>query len=140
MAAFTVIASIAFYIVFIIGLVIRVNKRNKDLHRQTQYKLSDAELFKMMTAANHFISSQQLASSTSLTLKEASAKLQYLSMQKVIRKFNNSKDQPGLIHRTLFVRWNQSIGDRHDSPESGTPSQDGVFFQRRLLRLLLLEA
>lgn len=93
MAAFTVVASIAFYMVFIIGLVVRVNKRNKDFHRQSQYKLTDAELFKMMTAANHFISAQQLATATALSLKEASAKLQHLSTQKVIRKFNNSKDQ-----------------------------------------------
>ena len=82
-----IVAGTFLYIGGILGLVYWAAKRRKKTHAETQYKFSDAEIFKLMTKSNHFLTAEQLAAMSPLTEKEAKARLMHLSMQRVIRRF-----------------------------------------------------
>lgn len=85
-----VILGLILYFLFIIGIVYWAKNRLKGQHALSQHKLSDADLFKMMTQANHFLTVEQLEASSSLTKKEAKARLQHLGYQGVLRSYYDS--------------------------------------------------
>lgn len=85
-----VILGLVLYFLFIIGIVYWAKNRLKGQHALSQHKLSDADLFKMMTQANHFLTVEQLEASSSLTKKEAKARLQHLGYQGVLRSYYDS--------------------------------------------------
>lgn len=80
------------YIAFIIGIVVFALNKAKIAHAESQHKLSDAELFKLMAKANHFLTAEQLVNLSTLTLKEAKARLVHLAMQGVLRRFQRGMD------------------------------------------------
>lgn len=85
-----VILGLILYFLFIIGIVYWAKNRLKGQHAESQHKLSDAELFKMMTQANHFLTVEQLEASSSLTKKEAKARLTHLGYQRVLSSYYDS--------------------------------------------------
>jgi hypothetical protein len=61
----------------------------KNQYQKSKHKLLDADLFQLMTRANHFLTAEQLATVSDLNKKEADSRLTYLSMQKIVRKFQD---------------------------------------------------
>lgn len=78
------------YMLFIAGVVYWSKNRLKGKHAATQHKLSDADLFKMMTQANHFLTVEQLVAASSLDKKEAKARFVHLGLQGVLRTYYDS--------------------------------------------------
>lgn len=87
------------YMAFVVWLVIWIKTKWKKAHAETQYKITDAEIFKMMTKANHFLSEEQLAAVTDLTDKEAKARLMHLAMQGVITRFHDASGMRGSVYQ-----------------------------------------
>lgn len=85
-----IIGGFVLYLLFIIGIVYWAKNRLKGQHAGSQHKLSDADLFKMMTQANHFLTVEQLVASSSLDKKEAKARLMHLGYQGVLRSYYDS--------------------------------------------------
>jgi predicted permease len=56
-------------------------------HKSTQHKFSDAEVFRVMSNANHFITAKQLAAISTLSEKEARTRLSYLAIFGVLHQF-----------------------------------------------------
>jgi predicted transcriptional regulator len=81
------------YVAGMIGLVYWATNRWRASHAATQYKFSDAEVFKLMARANHFLTEKQLAAASPLTEKEAKARLMHLSIQRVLRRFYDGTGQ-----------------------------------------------
>lgn len=61
----------------------------KSQYKKSKHKFSDADVFKLMARANHFLTAQQLAAVSDLNKKEAANRLAYLSTQGIIRKFQD---------------------------------------------------
>lgn len=61
----------------------------KSQYKKSKHKFSDADVFKLMARANHFLTAQQLAAVSDLNKKEAANRLAYLSSQGIIRKFQD---------------------------------------------------
>lgn len=61
----------------------------KSQYQKSKHKFSDADVFKLMARANHFLTAQQLAAVSDLNKKEAANRLAYLSTQGIIRKFQD---------------------------------------------------
>lgn len=89
MKGLAIILGITVYIAFIVWIVWWSRKRIKKKHAESQHKLSDAELFKIMTEANHFITVEQLTTVSSLTPKEAKSRLMYLAMDRIIFRYSD---------------------------------------------------
>jgi len=71
-------------------ILIRAIKRHyRKNYRKTKHKISDATIFKLMGKANHFLSEEQLAAVSSLTLKEARKHLMHLSLEGSIKRFQD---------------------------------------------------
>jgi len=90
MTAGLIIGFQALYMCFVVALVFWLRNRWKKAHAESQHKISDADLFKLMTRTNHFITPNQLASTTALTVKEAKARLMHLSTQRVLTRYYNN--------------------------------------------------
>jgi len=87
------------YIGGIIGLVYWASNRWRKSHAATQYKFSDAEIFKLMTRSNHFLTEKQLAAVSPLTEEEAKARLMHLSIQRILRRFYDGTGQKGSVYQ-----------------------------------------
>jgi hypothetical protein len=87
------------YFLLITGLVYWVKNRVKRQHAESQHKLSDADLFKMMTQANHFLTVEQLIASSSLDKKEARARLMHLASHRVLRSYYDSSGTGNAIYQ-----------------------------------------
>jgi len=85
-----VILGFVLYFLFIWAIVYWSKNRLKGQHAESQHKLSDADLFKMMTQANHFLTVEQLVASSSLTEKEAKHRLMHLGLQRVLSSYYDS--------------------------------------------------
>lgn len=96
---FFIIFGVTAYIAFIVWLVIWMQNRWKKLHAESQHKISDAEIFKLMTQANHFLTPDQLAEISSLTKKEAKGRLMHLSIQKVIRRYYDASGRNAQVYQ-----------------------------------------
>ena len=76
---------------FLIFLIVYLSQQYLEKeHKRTQHKFSDAAIFKAMSVSNHFMTSKQLATISSLTDKEAKKRMQYLTMHKALRAYMNS--------------------------------------------------
>ncbi|CAA6804009.1 MAG: Unknown protein [uncultured Aureispira sp.] len=93
------IIGVILYFLFIIGIVYWAKNRLKGQHAESQHKLSDADLFKMMTQANHFLTVEQLVASSSLNKKEAKARLTHLGYQGVLRSYYDSSGTGNAIYQ-----------------------------------------
>lgn len=93
------IIGVILYFLFIIGMVYWAKNRLKGQHAESQHKLSDADLFKMMTQANHFLTVEQLVASSSLNKKEAKARLTHLGYQGVLRSYYDSSGTGNAIYQ-----------------------------------------
>lgn len=94
-----VILSFVLYFLFIWAIVYWSKNRLKGQHAESQHKLSDADLFKMMTQANHFLTVEQLVASSSLNEKEAKARLMHLGIQGVVRSYYDSSGTGKAIYQ-----------------------------------------
>jgi predicted transcriptional regulator len=94
-----IIGGFVLYFLFIIGIVYWARNRLKGQHAGSQHKLSDADLFKMMTQANHFLTVEQLVASSSLDKKEAKARLLHLGYQGVLRSYYDSSGTGKAIYQ-----------------------------------------
>jgi predicted transcriptional regulator len=61
----------------------------KSQYQQSKHKFSDADVFRLMARANHFLTAEQLAAVSDLNKKEAANRLAYLSTQGIIRRFQD---------------------------------------------------
>jgi len=84
MAIGIVIGSMIFAGVF---AIVWGTKAYRENYERTQHKFPDAEVFKLMSRANHFLTAQQLAAVSPLDLSEASSRLTYLSMYGAIKGY-----------------------------------------------------
>ncbi|WP_264789104.1 hypothetical protein [Aureispira anguillae] len=73
-----------------VGLVFFIQWYYKGLYERSKNKFSDAEIFKMMAKANHFLTAQQLAAVSALDKKEARDRLAYLAMVGAIQRYQDS--------------------------------------------------
>lgn len=94
-----IIIGFVLYLLFIIGIVYWARNRLKGQHAGSQHKLSDADLFKMMTQANHFLTVEQLVASSSLDKKEAKSRLMHLGYQGVLRSYYDSSGTGKAIYQ-----------------------------------------
>lgn len=94
-----VILGLILYFLFIIGMVYWAKNRLKGQHAGSQHKLSDADLFKMMTQANHFLTVEQLVASSTLNKKEAKARLMHLGYQGVLRSYYDASGTGKAIYQ-----------------------------------------
>lgn len=94
-----IILGFVLYLLFIIGMVYWAKNRLKGQHEGSQHKLSDADLFKMMTQANHFLTVEQLVASSSLNEKEAKSRLMHLGYQGVLRSYYDSSGTGKAIYQ-----------------------------------------
>jgi hypothetical protein len=94
-----IILGFVLYFLFMIGMVYWAKNRLKGQHAGSQHKLSDADLFKMMTQANHFLTVEQLVASSSLDKKEAKARLLHLGYQGVLRSYYDSSGTGKAIYQ-----------------------------------------
>lgn len=81
-----VISSMIFGGIFAIVWGTKAYRKN---YESTQHKFPDAEVFKLMSRANHFLTAQQLAAVSPLDLSEASSRLAYLSMYGAIKGYTD---------------------------------------------------
>jgi transcription initiation factor IIE alpha subunit len=77
-----------FAIVFLI--IFLVFQYYNNIYETTKHKISDADIFKLMSRANHFITPEQLAAVSPLDLKEAKGRLINLSNKQIIRQYYNN--------------------------------------------------
>jgi len=75
--------------IFTFSLVLVSMAYYKNQYQESRHKFSDADVFKLMARANHFLTAEQLAAVSDLDKKEAASRLAYLSMQGIIRKFQD---------------------------------------------------
>lgn len=68
-------------------------------HKSTQHKFSDADVFRVMSNANHFITHKQLATISPLTEKEARIRLAYLRGFGVLDQFICSADWSTAVYQ-----------------------------------------
>jgi predicted transcriptional regulator len=61
----------------------------KSQYQKSKHKFSDADVFRLMARANHFLTAEQLAAVSDLNKKEAANRLAYLSTQGIIRRFQD---------------------------------------------------
>lgn len=94
-----IIIGIILYFLFIAAIVYWSKNRLKKQHAASQHKLSDADLFKMMTQANHFLTVEQLVASSSLDLKEAKVRFMHLAYQGVLRSYYDSSGTGKAIYQ-----------------------------------------
>jgi len=87
------------YVLFIAGLVYWSKNRLKGQHVESQHKLSDADLFKMMTQANHFLTVEQLVAASSLNEKEAKARFMHLGLQGILRTYYDTSGTGKAIYQ-----------------------------------------
>lgn len=78
----------SFFLTFSLVFIIMAHYKNE--YQKSRHKFSDADVFRLMTKANHFLTAEQLAAVSDLNKKEAASRLTYLSMQKIVRKFQDS--------------------------------------------------
>lgn len=71
------------------GLIWGIKSFYKKAYEKSKHKFSDAEIFKLMAQANHFLTDQQLAAVSPLELPEAKRRLMHLSLEGVIRRFHD---------------------------------------------------
>jgi len=76
-------------ILFSFGSVVFIKNYYRSQQEKTKHKFSDAEIFKLMARANHFLTDKQLAAVSPLDIKEAKNRLMHLSMQGILRRFND---------------------------------------------------
>jgi predicted transcriptional regulator len=74
-------------ITFSVYFIIKAYYKNQ--YQKSKHKFSDADVFLLMSRANHFLTAQQLASVSNLDKKEAANRLAYLSIQGIIRKYQD---------------------------------------------------
>lgn len=74
---------------FTFSLIFIIMAYYKNQYQKSKHKFSDADVFRLMARANHFLTAEQLAVVSDLTKKEAAHRLAYLSMQGIIRKFQD---------------------------------------------------
>jgi len=81
----------AFFIimVFAFSLIFIIMAYYKSQYKKSKHKFSDADVFRLMARANHFLTAEQLAAVSDLDKKEAGFRLAYLSMHGIIRKFQD---------------------------------------------------
>lgn len=72
-----------------------------NIYEQTKHKITDAEIFKLMARANHFITNQQLANASSLTEKEAGTRLASLALQGTLRRYYDSTTGMSGVYQLL---------------------------------------
>ena len=78
-----------FGVIYPFALYRGIRKHYRKHYIQNKHKISDAEIIKLMDKANHFLSEEQLAAVSPLTLKEAKKHLMHLSFEGVIKRFQN---------------------------------------------------
>lgn len=64
-------------------------------YNETKQQVSDADIFKLMAKANHFLTAEQLAAITPLSKKQADKRLNRLALDQTLRRF---QDGSGLRH------------------------------------------
>ena len=82
--------AVIFLIVFLVW------RYYNNIYEATKHKISDADIFRLMSRANHFLTPEQLAAVTPLTLKEAKGRLINLANHQIIRQYYNSGGSPGV--------------------------------------------
>lgn len=93
-----VIIAIAGILSLTVGSIYLVKAYYKAQYEGAKHKFSDAELFKIMARANHFITPKQLASVSPLDKKEAKDRLNYLSMEGVVRRYQDGSGMNMVYH------------------------------------------
>ncbi len=89
---------IFFLIMFLLmGCIPMIQVYYKNQYEKSRSKFSDAEIFKLMSRANHFLTAKQLSMVSALSKKEAANRLAYLSMKGIVKKF-----QDGSGMRTVY--------------------------------------
>lgn len=84
---------------FIFFLILLSQAHYLKYHKKTQHKFSDAEVFRVMSEANHFITPKQLAAISPLTEKEARTRLSYLAIFGVLQQFVCSADWSTAVYQ-----------------------------------------
>lgn len=85
MEAVAIFLSVLYPFVLIYGIK-AYYRRHYNLNK---HKISDAEIFKLMGKANHFLSAEQLAAVSPLSLKEAQKHLMHLSFENAVRRYQD---------------------------------------------------
>lgn len=85
MKGLVLIGVLTIMILLIVVIVLLSKKYYQRIYEETKHKASDADIFKLMAKANHFITKEQLATATALTEKEAGIRLNYLAMEGALR-------------------------------------------------------
>lgn len=87
MKGLVVLGVLVIAILLIALIVTQTKKYYEGVYEETKHKASDADIFKIIANSNHFITKEQLATATGLTIKEANTRLAYLTMEGALRQF-----------------------------------------------------
>lgn len=101
MKGLIVLGLFGFIIFMVVFVYYAVKAHYKGIYEKTKHKATDAAIFKIMANANHFITEEQLAATTNLTVKEASQRLAHLAMEGALRRYYDSNGSMKAVYQLI---------------------------------------
>lgn len=81
-----------------VGTIYLVKWYYKGQYKKSKHKFSDADVFMTMAKANHFLTPKQLAAVSPLNEKEAKARLMHLSLEGIVRRYQDGNGIHSVYH------------------------------------------
>ena len=85
-------------------LIYLIKRHYRKHYNRNKHKISDAEIFKLMTKANHFLSEEQLASVSPLDLAESKRHLMHLHMEGALKRHSKWRQPFHLPTQRILTR------------------------------------